>query len=365
MTAPGVEHGADAGEFAAIARSAPRPVRPEDVSVELIFTDSGASATVGIWRFSAGEWSVILKVLRHGGGGSPLWQSGEEESHWYYWRREALAYSSGLLGAFSGDLRAPQCLGVFDRHDGSVAIWLEDLGHTQPASAWGLDRYRSAARALGQGQGRTHAHAGGSTGPWLAQHFLRRFVERRGSFLSVLDKPAAWDHPLVREHLPADTAAEAAAIWHEREALLSAIESAPLCLCHNDLHPANLFADGRTTVLIDWGFLGAGHAGEDVGNLTFDAILDFFVAPGDFAELHDALTEGYLDGLADSLSIDADVVRRAIWASGAVKYFWIPLAMVDALQQGRTTLNRRPLEEAFATWAKVVPGIFGLAYRVQ
>jgi thiamine kinase-like enzyme len=170
---------------------------------------------------------------------------------------------------------------------------------------------------------------------------------------------------LVREHLPAGTAGEAAAIWHEREALLSAVESAPLCLCHHDLHPANLFADGLRTVLIDWGFLGAGHAGEDVGNLTFDAILDFFVAPGDFAELHDALTEGYLDGLADSLLFDADVVLRAIWASGAVKYFWIPLAMVDAVQQGRTTLNRRPLEDAFATWAKVVPGIFGLAHRAK
>jgi hypothetical protein len=89
------------------------------------------------------------------------------------------------------------------------------------------------------------------------------------------------------------------------------------------------------------------------------------VAPGDFAELHNALTEGYLDGLADSLLIDADAVRRAMWASGAVKYFWIPLAMVDAVQQRRTTLNRRPLEDAFVTWAKVVPGIFGLAHRVQ
>ena len=78
---------------------------------------------------------MILKVLRHGGGGSPLWQSGEEESHWYYWRREALAFSSGLLDAFSDDLRAPQCLGLFERPDGSVGIWLEDLRHTLPAAA--------------------------------------------------------------------------------------------------------------------------------------------------------------------------------------------------------------------------------------
>jgi len=193
---------------------------------------------------------------------------------------------------------------------------------------------------------------------------LRRFVERRGSFLGVLEEPA-WDHPLVREYLPTDTAKEAATIWHERELLLSAVEAAPMCLCHNDLHPANLFADGLTTVLIDWGFLGTGHCGEDVGNLIFDAVLDFFVAPGDFGDLQDALTEGYLEGLAGSLEIDVGVVRRAIWATGEVKYFWIPLAMVDAVEQRRTMLNRRPFEEAFASWAEVVPKIFELARRLR
>jgi hypothetical protein len=253
---------------------------------------------------------------------------------------------------------------VFDRPDGSVGIWLEDLGHAQAAGAWDAERYRSAAVALGQAQGRTQALALGSTEPWLGRNWLRRFVERRGSFLDILGK-SAWDHPLVREYLPPDTAREATAVWHEREVLLSAVEAAPLCLCHNDLHPGNLFAEGLTTVLIDWGFVGAGHVGEDVGSLIFDAILDFFVAPDDFVDLRDALTDGYLDGLADSLEVDIDVVRRSIWASGAVKYFWIPLAMVDAVEQRRTMLNRRPLEEAFAVWAQLVPEIFESARRFQ
>jgi hypothetical protein len=221
-----------------------------------------------------------------------------------------------------------------------------------------------AAVALGEVQGRTHALAVGSTEPWLGRYWLRRYVERRRLFLDVLDKPA-WNHPLVREYLPPDTAREAAAIWHEREVFLSAVEAAPLCLCHNDLHPGNLFAEGLTTVLIDWGFVGAGHAGEDVGNLIFDAMLDFFVAPGDFEDLQDALTEGYLEGLANSPEVDIDIVRRSIWASGAVKYFWIPLSMVDAVEQGRTMVNRRPLQEAFAVWAQVVPKIFEFARRLQ
>jgi NAD(P)-dependent dehydrogenase (short-subunit alcohol dehydrogenase family) len=73
----------------------------------------------------------------------------------------------------------------------------------------------------------------------------------------------------------------------------------------------------------------------------------------------------YLEGLANSPEVDIDIVRRSIWASGAVKYFWIPLSMVDAVEQGRTTLNRRPLEEAFAVWAQVVPEIFEFARRCR
>jgi site-specific recombinase XerD len=42
---------------------------------------------------------------------------------------------------------------------------------------------------------------------------------------------------------------------------------------------------------------------------------------------------------------------------GRVKYFWIPLSMVDAVEHRRTTLNHRPLEEAFAAWAQLVPQI--------
>jgi hypothetical protein len=89
-----------------------------------------------------------------------------------------------------------------------------------------------------------------------------------------------------------------------------------------------------------------------------------WVPPGDLGALQEALTEGYLQGLANTIAPDdVDLVRRAILAAGAVKYFWVPLAMVDAVEQRRATLNRRPLEEAFATWASVVPHIFEAAHR--
>src|SRR5438552_1048606 len=118
------------------------------LACEQIFEEAVASATAGIWRFTDDSWSVILKVLRHQAGGSPRWQSGEDEDHWYYWRREALAYSSGLLAHLARPLRAPRCYGVFDRPDGSISLWLEDLRFAAPAAAWPLNRYRLAAFAL-------------------------------------------------------------------------------------------------------------------------------------------------------------------------------------------------------------------------
>jgi hypothetical protein len=44
-----------------------------------------------------------------------------------------------------------------------------------------------------------------------------------------------------------------------------------------------------------------------------------------------------------------------------VRYFWIPLSMVEALAEERTTLNRRPIEEAIGAWAQIVPHIFEFA----
>ena len=358
-------HGADRAEVAAVLEASGAPVRADDLVADLIFAEAAASATVGIWRFRGGDWSVVLKVIRHGGGGSPMWQSGEAADHWYFWEREALAYGSGLLDRLGGGLRAPKCLGVFRRPDGGVGLWIEDLRHADAAATWDIDGYRAAAHRLGLAQG-LGAADWADPEPWVARRWLRQYVDRRGRFLRILDDGAVWDHPLVRRHLPPGTRTEVAAIWDSREALLTRVEASPLCLCHNDLHPGNLFSAGDDVILIDWAFLGAGHLGEDPGNLVFDAVLDFFVEPGAFEDLSASVTAGYLAGVAASgLDADPAALRRAMLAVGAVKYFWIPLAMAEAAAEGRPTLNRRPLDEGLRWWAPLVPRIFEAAAELR
>ncbi len=143
-------HGVTEDELTAVLAKAARDHRSESVRAELIFSEPAASATLGIWRFSSGQWSAVLKVLRHSAKGSALWQSHEDVDHWYYWRREADAYSSGLFAVFAGGMRTPVCLGVFDRPTGSVGVWMEDLRAGVPAASWTLQQYRSAAEALGR-----------------------------------------------------------------------------------------------------------------------------------------------------------------------------------------------------------------------
>jgi hypothetical protein len=76
----------------------------------------------------AREWSLILKAIQLVDD-SPM----SEETHPFYWKREALAYQSGLLPQRPDGLAAPTCFGVTERSDASVWLWLEAID--EPSTA--------------------------------------------------------------------------------------------------------------------------------------------------------------------------------------------------------------------------------------
>ena len=102
-------------------------------------------ATVGVWRVRGGDGSAIVKLLRLGASPSPNWRSSDDPVHPRWWRREPTVYRQGIPDLFEPELRPPRLLHVGERTDGSVSLWLEDLG--QPAS-WtrGCKRRRIDAR---------------------------------------------------------------------------------------------------------------------------------------------------------------------------------------------------------------------------
>lgn len=344
------------------ARAVFGPSAPGDLVVEPLTHTVIASATAGIWRVRCGERSgersgvrsAVVKVLAHQSGGHENWRSGESEGHWYYWRREAAAYESGLLGSLAGGLRAPACYLAAPRPDGSVALWLEDL-RGAPGPTWPIARYGLAARQLGRAQGEFVAGRRLPDDGWLSRGWLRAYLAQRDRDLALVSDPRAWRHPLVASWFPDPPVDELLALRRSQQRFLRVLDGMPPTLSHLDLHPANLFdADGDTAV-VDWAFVGIAALGEDAGNLVPDAVLDFHVPPDRLDELYTAVADGYGAGLRDAgCDIPASAVRLAMAASMAAKYAWIAPAILRATSESRPHLNRRPLPEALATWAPVV-----------
>src|SRR5436190_8699976 len=138
------------------------------------------SSTAGLWRTERDGDPAILKVLHCGTEGLARWLASPDIDHPRYWRREALAYQSGLLDSLDG-VRAARLLDVVERPDGSVELWLEDLAASgTPATEWSIDRLALAARHLGrmQGGGALAAHR------WLSHGWLQEYVEGRADLMA-------------------------------------------------------------------------------------------------------------------------------------------------------------------------------------
>jgi hypothetical protein len=197
--------------------------------------------------------------------------------HWAYWRREPLAYASGVLPRGPG-LAAPRCYGVVDD-----TIYLQDVTGA-PESP------RVAARRLGAWQ----AHAPVPDLPWLAGHQLAQRVA-----VSDLDWTGTDADPRL------------ARIWAARHELLAALTRVPEVLSHGDFHIDHLIADGDTTVVLDWAALGVGPAGADLAHLALSTL--------------DDLVDDYLAGLDGRL--DAQAVRlgnrTTVALTGASRLHWM------------------------------------------
>ncbi|MEQ7007989.1 phosphotransferase [Actinopolymorpha sp. B17G11] len=206
------------------------------------------------------ELRVIRKTFRPLSSGRHR-HGAREPSHWTYWKRELLAYGSGVLPAGPG-LRAPRCYGV----SGST-IYLEDVGD-RPADV------RTSARQLGAWQ----ALAEPPNVAWLSGHQLSQRIEA-----SDLD----WSNVRSDNRVKC--------LWDARHDLLAELAEVAPVLSHGDFHQANLRAYGSDTATLDWGTLGLAPVGADLAHLALSTQRD--------------LLAEYLSGLNGTFS--AHVVVRA------------------------------------------------------
>ncbi|MGC9665607.1 hypothetical protein ACNTMW_03515 [Planosporangium sp. 12N6] len=303
------------------------------VAHESLTHNAGNAATGGIWRVRGSAGTAVRKVFRPPADppvGSPAWQTSDEPTHWNYWRREYLAYTTGLAArAYEGTgIAAPALVGAAERPDGTVELWLaEATGVAGPQ--WTPERIAASARQLGAAQARWVDRVPDE--PWLSRRWLAQYVADRRPWVP---EPVPWDHPAA-EVWSDRVRRRMRPLWERRHDLVAAAEAAPRTLCHLDVWPMNLVADGPRTVLLDWAFTGEGALGEDVANLVVDSFTDGFFDPALVPEVASAVVEAYLAGLRDGgWRGSPEVVRRAVAASGAAKYAWMAPAMLCGAARG-------------------------------
>jgi hypothetical protein len=233
---------------------------------------------------------------------SPSEIGSNNPADWAYWKREILAYQSGLLDDLPGDLLAPRCFGVVEHPGEEFWIWLEDIPQ-EDNSNWSLERYGLAARHLGQFNG---AYLNGyplPNQPWLSRGRIRDWLTQGEAV--IRDLPNLSQHPLARLWLNDDRVARIHRLWSEREMFLIALDRLPQSLCHHDAFRRNLITrpgpNGLDqTVAIDWALIGTGAIGEEIATLIAIS-LQFFEVDITQARALDAIVfEGYLEGLQDA-----------------------------------------------------------------
>ena len=240
------------------------------------------AATLGIWRVATASDSAVLKVVGRGDG-HPRWPASTDPAHPYYWRREALAYTSGRLGRLGGGLRAPACRAAVERDDGSVALWLEDV--PEP-SRWTPELLGEVARRLGEAQAVFAADP--PMEPWLSRGWLRLYLEL---------------HEIT-----------------DGGDVLDRLDALPHTLCHHDLHPGNVLG-GDADVLVDWAYCGLAPLGLDAGVLVADGIADSVLPPELADEAAVEVWVGYAAGLG--VRDDLDAIRWAFLRGTALRLSWL------------------------------------------
>lgn len=290
------------------------------------------SVTGGVYRVRADGDSLVVKIVRHGTDSTPdqLWQSGSEETHRNYWKREWLAFDSGLLDSLPGQLRAPRTALTTQRNDDECWIWMEDVaGRT--SAALELDDYPRIARALGTTQG---AYASGAVAlpdqPWLSRNWLRGWVDVCAHFVDTIRDDDRWHDPRLTSLLPLRS--RVSALWDRRDELFAIAAEPPLTVAHWDFWPMNVYVDADV-VAIDWSQIGLSGITHDLDQLTLDTVW-MHIRPDESLEvLEDLVLPAYVEGLRESgYDVSEEQVRRWYGAAAALRYAWLGGGQVDLLE---------------------------------
>lgn len=232
---------------------------------------SGTS-TVGVWRTAYGGRPVVVKRLGAPGPSDPAALS--DPGHIGYWRREADVLLSGLTTDTPG-LRS--AVASVEEDEEGVTItrdWVEESASSGLFLAVSLGRFARAE--IGHPR-------------FLARRLMADRIER-----------VAWrgGWPTLARTTVADVADH---LWTHRASMLARLDGLPQVPQHGDPTALNLPGrSGDEVVAIDWGTLGHGPVGGDLGYLSLSSREEF-----------DPLLDAYLLGLGDGVAERSEVLLGA------------------------------------------------------
>jgi hypothetical protein len=325
-------HQLTAAELAPVVRNALRDDQAWPLTWEFDALDwTGNPATVGLFRLAGiarssggGEvpWIVVLKVVADVDltGDPQIDRYTHEPEGINYWKREALAFSSGLLIGWPGPLVPVHCYGVEEVSNSQAWIWLETREGAGPHALWTIEQLASAAYDFGAlaAQWQSKLPDVGHY-PWLAQRWLRGWVTLVRIFAvdHFLDHDGCGNGSAVEPFLNGSTRRRLAELISDADDLLAGFESLPVTLAHHDPQWGNLFAAApeespARTVAIDWGFFGLAPIGSDLGLHIGQNIMSWGIDQRRAAEHDQASTAAYVGGLQDyGWNGDVDSVKFA------------------------------------------------------
>lgn len=266
-----------------------------------LFLVAGSADDRGVDR----PWSVVLKPVAREDP-DRAGDASDAPDDYGYWKREPLAYASGVLERLPAGLSAPRCHGVTERGPGLYWIWLEHLAHNDP---WPLERYSVGARHLGAMNGTFVAGEPPPVADWMAgtrsvQSYWGRSHPFMRDAVELLETPSMWRRAEIRQAVDRLDLGGLAAFFAEQDVYVDALAALPQTFCHNDALRPNLFAaDGpanaRRTIAIDWQLAGHGPIASELAMLIAGSVLFFKVPVEAVEELAELTWSAYLAGLED------------------------------------------------------------------